>query len=71
MSFKPVSVGLTGALLPPPGLSPAHDDASVKGPNNVASTSRRLYRVVRMVVFARFQSVAPYQNHDPTTVPDP
>ena len=43
----------------------------VKGANNVASTSRRIYRVVRMVVFARFRSAAPYQNHDPTTVPDP
>ena len=43
----------------------------VKGANNVASTSRRLYRVVRMVVLARFRSAAPYLNHDPTTVPGP
>ena len=71
MPFQPLSVGLAGALLPPPERSPAHDDAPVKGANNMASTSRRLYRVVRMVVFARFQSAAPYRNHDPTTVPDP
>ena len=43
----------------------------VKGANKVASTSRRLYRVVRMVVLARLRSAALYQNHDPTTVPDP
>ena len=43
----------------------------VKGANNVASTSRRLYRVVRMVVLASFRSAAQYPNHDPTTIPDP
>ena len=31
MPFKPLSVGLAGALLPPPGLSPAHDDAPRQG----------------------------------------
>ena len=42
----------------------------VKGANNVASTPQRLYRIVRMVVCARFRSVALYRNHDPRTVPD-
>ena len=45
--------------------------APVKNGTNVASTSRRLYRVVRMVFFARFRSAPPYQNHKATTVPDP
>ena len=74
MPFKPLSLGLTGALLPPRGLLPQvlpTMTPPVKGANNVASTSRELYRVVRMVVFARFRSAAPYQNDDPTTVPDP
>ena len=31
----------------------------VKGAKNVATTSERLYRVVRMVVLARFRSTAP------------
>ena len=43
----------------------------VRGANNVASTYRTLYRVVRMVVLARFRSAGPYRNDDPTTVPDP
>ena len=43
----------------------------VKGANNVATASRRLYWVVRMVVFARFRSAAPCENQDRTTVPDP
>ena len=43
----------------------------VKGANNLASTSQRLYRVVRMVIFARFRSAAPYRNHSPTTFLDP
>ena len=53
MPFKPLSLGLTGALLPPPGLLPSvlpTMTPPVKGANNVESTSRRLYRVVRMVV---------------------
>ena len=49
-----------------PTMTPA-----VKGANNVASTSRGIYRVARMVVLARFLSAAPYRNHDFTTVPDP
>ena len=49
----------------PPTMTPP-----VKGANNVASTFRRLYRVVRMVVLAKFQSAAPYRNRDQTTVPD-
>ena len=74
MPFKPLSLGLTGALLPPPELLPQvlpTMTPPVKGANNVAITSRLLYRVVRMVVFARFWSAAPYRNKDPTTVTDP
>ena len=70
MPFKPLSLGLTGALLPPPGLLP-QVLPTMTPPVKGANTSRRLYRVVRMVVFARFRSAALYRNHDPTTVPDP
>ena len=69
MPFKPLSLGLTGALLPPPGLLPQvlpTMTPPVKGANNVASTSRRLYRVVCMVVFARFRSAAPSLTRDPS-----
>ena len=31
MPFEPLSLGLTGALLPPPGQSPAQDDAPRQG----------------------------------------
>ena len=41
----------------------------VEGANNVASTSRRLYRVVRMVVLARFESAALYRKPRPQDLP--
>ena len=43
----------------------------VKGSNNVASTSRGLRWVMRMLVLVRFRSAAPHQNHNATTVPNP
>ena len=39
MPFKPLSLGLTGALLPPPGRSPTHDDPP---PSRVLTTWQAL-----------------------------
>ena len=43
----------------------------LKSVNNLVSTSRGLYGVMRMVVFARVRGATLYGSMDPRTIPNP
>ena len=72
MPFKPLSLGLTGALLPPPGLSPAHNHAPL---SSVVATWQALPEdsagLCAWWFLQSFEGPPLNQSHDPTTVPDP